>query len=78
MCELVTNEELELLLEPVPEDEKELTAANCVGWPIVIDYQTFCSRLIAYGFDETKLAKAKAALVEAELAFRYFGKKKEA
>jgi hypothetical protein len=77
MVEPVSNEELEQLLEPIPETERGLVV-DCVGWPIVIDYQTFCSRLIAFGFDETKLAKAKAALIEAELAYRYFGKRKEA
>jgi hypothetical protein len=76
MIEPISSEELEQLLEPIPETEMRLTA-GCVGWPIVIDYQTFCSRLIAFGFDETKLAKAKAALIEAELAYRYFGKRRE-
>lgn len=77
MVEPVSNEELELLLEPIPKTEKGL-AEYCVGWPVVIDYQTFCSRLIAFGFDEMTLAQAKAALIDAELAYRYFGKKKEA
>jgi hypothetical protein len=76
VVEPVSNEELERLLEPIPEVEKRL-AADRIGWPILIDYQTFCSRLISFGFDETKLAKAKAALIEAELAYRYFGKRKE-
>ncbi|MDR0684390.1 MAG: hypothetical protein LBF83_04615 [Spirochaetaceae bacterium] len=77
MCEPVSNEELDLLLEPIPETEKRLVE-DCVGWPVVIDYQTFCSRLIAFGFTETNLARAKAAIIEAELAYRYFGKRKEA
>jgi hypothetical protein len=76
MIEPVSKEELEQLLEPIPKTEKGLE--DCIGWPVVIDYQTFCSRLIAFGFDETKLAKAKAAIIEAELAYRYLGKKKEA
>jgi hypothetical protein len=76
VIEPVSNEELEQLLKPIPETEMKM-AAGCVGWPIVIDYQTFCSRLITCGFDETKLAKAKAALLEAELAYRYVGKRKE-
>jgi hypothetical protein len=75
MIEPVSNEELERLLVPVPETEMKMTE-GCVGWPVVIDYQTFCSRLIAFGFDETKLAKAKAALIEAELAYRYVGKRR--
>jgi hypothetical protein len=77
MIEPVSNEELKQLLEPIPEVEKMLIA-DCIGWPVVIDYQTFCSRLIAFGFSGTKLAQAKAAIIEAELAYRYFGKKKEA
>jgi hypothetical protein len=77
MIEPVSNEELEQLLEPIPEAERGLTI-DCIGWPVVIDYQTFCSRLIAFGFDETKLAQAKAAIIEAELAYRYLGRKKEA
>jgi hypothetical protein len=77
MIEPVSNEELEQLLEPIPETEMGLVE-DCIGWPVVIDYQTFCSRLIALGFDETILTRAKAALIDAELAYRYFGKKKEA
>jgi hypothetical protein len=77
MCEPVSNEELELLLETIPETEKMLVA-DCIGWPVVIDYQTFCSRLSAFGFSGTKIAQAKAAIIEAELAYRYFGKRKEA
>jgi hypothetical protein len=76
MVEPVSNEELEQLLEPVSEYEKGLLKDR-VGWPVVIDYQTFCSRLIACGFKEMKLAQAKAALIEAELAYRYCGKKSE-
>jgi hypothetical protein len=76
MIEPVSNEELEQLLEPITETEKGLE--DCIGWPVVIDYQTFCSRLITFGFDEMELAKAKAALIEAELAYRYLGKRKEA
>jgi hypothetical protein len=75
MIEPVSDEELERLLEPVAEPEKGF--ADCIGWPVVIDYQTFCSRLIAFGFDETRLAKAKAAIIEAELAYRYCGKRKK-
>jgi hypothetical protein len=76
MIEPVSNEELEQLLEPIPEDEKGLLEDH-VGWPVVIDYQTFCSRLIACGFKGMKLTQAKAALIEAELAYRYCGKKRE-
>jgi hypothetical protein len=77
MIDPVSNEELKQLLEPIPEIENGLVV-DCVWWPVVIDYQTFCSRLIAFGFGETKLAQEKAALIEAELAYRYFGKRKEA
>jgi hypothetical protein len=77
MCDPVSNEELELLLEPIPETEKMLVE-DCIGWPVVIDYQTFCSRLISFGFSKATLTQAKAAIIEAELAYRYFGKRKEA
>ena len=74
MCEPISNEELEALLNPIPELEQGLVG-TCVGWPIIIYYQTFCSRLVSFGFSETKLAQAKAALIEAELSYRFFGKK---
>jgi hypothetical protein len=71
----MSNEELEQLLEPIPEADRGLLE-NCVGWPVVIDYQTFCSRLAALGIGETNFAKVKAALLEAELAYRYCGKRR--
>jgi hypothetical protein len=76
VIEVVPDEELGQLLEPIPEDEKGLLEDR-VGWPVVIDYQTFCSRLISLGFKEIKLAQIKSALIEAELAYRYCGKKRE-
>jgi hypothetical protein len=71
MIEPVSSEELEKLLEP---ETGQKPAADIVGWPLVIDYQTFCSRLAGYGFNEINLARAKAALIEAELAYRYLGR----
>lgn len=76
MIEAMAAEELDHLLEPIPGAEKRMFADN-VGWPVEIDFQTFCQRLISYGFSNVKLAQAKAALIEAELAYRYCGKKKE-
>jgi hypothetical protein len=76
VIEVVSDEELEQLLDPILKDEKGLPEDH-IGWPVVIDYQTFCSRLITFGFKEMKLAQAKAALIEAELAYRYCGKKRE-
>ena len=73
MCEPMSNEELEQLLNPVPEGEKG-PLENRVGWPVVIDYQTFCTRLAVLGIGATDLVKVKAALLEAELAYRYCGK----
>ena len=75
MCEPMSNEELEQLLEPIPEAGRG-PLENRVGWPVVIDFQTFCSRLAVLGVGETDLAKVKAALLEAELAYRYCGKRR--
>jgi len=70
MVEVMSEEYLEQLLEPIPYE-------GSIGWPVLIDYQTFCQRLNSYGFSNTKIAQVKAALIEAELAYRYFGKRKE-
>ena len=75
MMEVLSQDEIEQMLEAIPPTEKKLCSG--IGWPLVIDYQTFCKRLVNYGFNETKLAQAKAALIEAELAYRYFGASKK-
>ena len=73
MLEAMAGDELDRLLEAIPQRRIGLPTDR-IGWPVVIDYQTFCQRLIAYGFTNTQLAQAKAALIEAELAYRYCGK----
>ena len=71
----VSGEELDQILEPIPAADRKLFE-GCVGWPMVIDFQTLCQRLIGYGFTEFEIAVIKAALLEAELAYRYYGKRK--
>ena len=72
MIEPVSSEELERLLEPIPEAGKGLIAGG-IGWPVVIDYQTLCARLVSLGFSKGRLAMVKGAVLEAELAYRYCG-----
>jgi hypothetical protein len=77
MAEILSQEEIDQLLTAV-NGAGNRTLADGLGWPVVIDYQTFCSRLDSYGFNDTNIAMAKSALIEAELAYRFLGKKKEA
>jgi hypothetical protein len=75
MCEPLSCEELARLTEALNEAET-LTEGDGLWWPVVIDFQTFCSRLVSYGFSEIESVKAKAALLDAELARRFLGKAK--
>jgi hypothetical protein len=73
MAEILSQDEIDQLLTAVNAGVDRTDGA---GRTIVIDYDTFCSRLIGYGFDKRSLAEVKAALLEAELAYRLLDSKK--
>jgi hypothetical protein len=74
MADILSQEEIDQLLTAIGVAGDSTDGAR---WHIVIDYQTFCSRLDSYGFDEKKLTQAKAALLEAELMYRFLGRAKK-
>jgi hypothetical protein len=76
MAEFLSQEEIDRLLAAI-NGAGNRTLADGEGRPVVIDYKTFCSYISAYGFNQIALAQIKAALLEAELAYRFSGRKKE-
>jgi hypothetical protein len=69
MAEVLSQDEIDQLLTAINANE---TGTDGPGRPMVIDYRIFCSRLSDYGFNKRDLAEAKAALLEAHLACRFF------
>jgi hypothetical protein len=74
MAEILSQKEIDQLLTAIGVPGDRMDGER---WHIVIDYQTFCSRLDSYGFEEINVARAKAALLEAELAYRFWGRAKK-